>query len=75
MTNQQLQHDLPPVGADRPDWADIEKVLSRYEDYVRARKIDRAYRAGMTAFYLLVNGALFIAIHILLGAILAKVVA
>jgi len=61
MTNQQLQHDPQPVGADRPDWADIEKVLGRYEKFVRDRKIDRAYRVGTTAFFLLCNGAMFLA--------------
>ena len=60
MTNQQLQRDPQPVGADRSDWADIEKVLGRYEKFVRDRKIDRAYRVGTTAFFLLCNGALFI---------------
>ena len=60
MTNQQLQRDLRPVGVDHPDWSDIEKVLAQYEDFVRARKTDRAYRVGTTVFYLLVNGALFV---------------
>ncbi|MXW19430.1 MAG: hypothetical protein F4Z95_01365 [Gammaproteobacteria bacterium] len=59
MTNQQLQQDPQPGGADRPDWADIEKVLGRYEKFVRDKKIDRAYRVGTTAFFLLCNGALF----------------
>ena len=60
MTNQQLQHDLRPFGADHPDWGDIEKVLGQYEKFVRDRKIDRAWRAGTTAFFLLCNGALFL---------------
>ena len=55
-----MQRDLRPVGVDHPDWSDIEKVLAQYEDFVRARKTDRAYRVGTTVFYLLLKGALFI---------------
>lgn len=60
MTNQQLQHDAQPPGADHPDWADIEDVPGKYEAFVRMRKIDRAYRTGTKAFFLLFNGALFL---------------
>ena len=60
MTTQQLQHDHQPFGADHPDWADIEEVLGQYEQFVRDRRIDRAFRAGTTALFLLVNGVLFL---------------
>ena len=61
MTNQQLQHDAQTPGADHPDWADIEDVLGKYEEFVGKRKTDRAYRTGTKAFFLLFNGALFLA--------------
>ena len=60
MTNQQLQHDLQPFGADQLDWADIEKLLGQYEKFVKDQKTDRAYRAGTTAFFLLFNSVLFL---------------
>ena len=61
MTNQQLQQDARALGADHSDWADIEDVLGKYEEFVRQRKTDRVYRAGRTGFFLLLNGFLFLA--------------
>ena len=55
-----MQHDLQPFSADHPDWGDIEKVPGQYEKFVKDLKIDRAGRAGTTAFFLLCNGALFL---------------
>ena len=60
MTNQQSQPNRQPFGADHPDWDDIEEVLGQYEDFVRERRTDRAYRVGTAAFFLLLNAGLFL---------------
>ena len=60
MSTKQLQHEPQPFGANNPDWDEAEKLLGQYEEFVKVRRVDKAYRVGTRAFFLIVNFALFL---------------